>query len=58
MSNVKEKVREMADRLPENASWDDVMYEIYVKMKLEAGIRAADEGRVISHEDLKKKYLK
>lgn len=34
------------------------MYEIYVRKKIEAGITAADEGRVVSHEEVKKRLLR
>ena len=29
--NVKAHAREIIDRLPDSASWDDVMYELYVR---------------------------
>jgi predicted transcriptional regulator len=34
------------------------MYEIYVRKKIAAGIRAADEGRVTPHEEVKKRFLR
>ena len=52
MSTVKESVLELAQRLPEECTWDDVMYEIYVRQKIEAGIRDADEGRTVQHEEV------
>lgn len=30
------------------------MYELYVKMKLVGPLQAAEEGRVVSHEEVKK----
>jgi predicted transcriptional regulator len=30
------------------------MYEMYVKKKIDLGIKAADEGRVIPHEEVKR----
>jgi predicted transcriptional regulator len=32
------------------------MYKIYVRQSIEQGLKDVDEGRVISHEDLKKKF--
>jgi hypothetical protein len=32
------------------------MYEIYVKKKIEMGIKAADEDRVVAHEDVKRMF--
>lgn len=42
---------------PEEAVEDDLPYEIYVRQKIEEGLRAADEERVISHEEVKQKFL-
>lgn len=43
--------------MPEQATWDDIMYEFYVKKKLAVALKAVEEGRVISHEDAKKRLL-
>jgi len=43
--------------LPEQATWDDIMYEFYVKKKLAVALKAVEEGRVISHEEAKKRLL-
>jgi hypothetical protein len=58
MPTAKKQVLEMVKKLPEKATWDDIMYEIYVRKKIEAGINAAEEGRVVPHEAVKKRFLK
>ncbi|HOW52299.1 MAG TPA: hypothetical protein PLV42_09690 [bacterium] len=50
-----DKARKVIDSLPKNASWDDLMYELYVRGKIENGLKAAEEGRTISHAELKKR---
>jgi hypothetical protein len=55
---AKKQVLEMVKKLPDKATWDDIMYGVYVRKKIEAGIQAADEGRVVSHEDVKKRFIK
>ena len=57
MSSVKEAARNIVDNLPEHAAWDDLMYELYVKQKIEAGLIAADEGRTVPHEEVKARML-
>ncbi|MBI5560229.1 MAG: hypothetical protein HY883_03030 [Deltaproteobacteria bacterium] len=57
MSAIKEEAKKVIDRLPEEASWDDIMYEFYVKKKLETSLKAAEEGRVISHAEVKKRVF-
>lgn len=51
MMTVKEAAREIINQLPDEASWDDLLYELYVKQKIEAGLKAAAEGRSVSHEE-------
>jgi predicted transcriptional regulator len=57
MSMVKEEAKKLIDRLPEQATWDDIMYEFYVKKKLSVALKAAEEGRVVSHKEVKKRLL-
>jgi hypothetical protein len=54
MKTAKEEARRLIEGLPDNATWDDVMYELYVFQKIDAGIQAADDKRVVPHEELKK----
>ena len=57
MSGVKEEALKLIDGLPDEASWDDVIYQMYVRKKIEKGIEAADEGRVVAHEEVKRQFL-
>jgi len=58
MATTKKAALELIKKLPEKATWDDIMYEIYVRKKIEAGIKAADEGRVVPHEEVRKRFLR
>ncbi len=55
-TTVKEAARKLVEELPDEATWDDLMYEIYVLQKIEEGLRAADEGRVLSHEEVRQRF--
>jgi predicted transcriptional regulator len=55
MSIIKEEAKKLIDRLPDQATWDDIMYEFYVKKKLSVALKAAEEGRVVSHDEVKKR---
>lgn len=57
MSTAKEEARQLIDSLPDHATWDDLMYELYVRQKIALGIQAADEGRLVPHEEVKKRFL-
>jgi predicted transcriptional regulator len=56
MSTARDEAIEMIARLPEEVSWDEIMYKIYVKRKIEEGVRAADEGHTASHEEVKELF--
>jgi predicted transcriptional regulator len=57
MSTVKEIAKQAIDRLPDDAGWTDIMYGLYVKQKIEAGLAAAAEGRATSHEEVKRQLI-
>jgi len=57
MPSAKDAARRLIEQLPEQATWDDIMYELYVKQKIEAGLKAVEEGRTISHEEMKRRLL-
>jgi len=49
---VKQILLEIAQALPDDCTWDDVMYRIYVRQKIEAGLRDSEDGRLIPHEEV------
>ena len=57
MATTKETTKQLIDHLPDKASWDDIMYELYVKQKIESGLKAVEEGRTIPHEEVKARML-
>ena len=57
MATPKEAAKQLIDHISEQATWDDIMYELYVKQKIEAGLKAVEEGRTIPHEEVKARIL-
>jgi hypothetical protein len=55
MQSVKEMARELIEHLPDTATFDDLMYEFYLRQKIETGLKAVNEGRTISHDEAKKR---
>jgi len=58
MQSIKQIVHEIADSLPEQATFDDAMHALYVRQKLAHALQAAEEGRITSQEEMEKRYLK
>lgn len=57
MPTVKQQALEMLKHLPETATWDDIIYGIYVRKKIAAGTKSADEEQMVPHERVKAFYL-
>jgi hypothetical protein len=54
--NVKAEARRLIEKLPENSTWDDLMYEIYVRQSVEAGLADSAAGRVKSVEQVRQHF--
>jgi predicted transcriptional regulator len=55
-ASVKKEAHKLVEDLPEDATWDDLMYRIYVRQAIEAGIRDADEGRVVDVDEVRARF--
>lgn len=62
MSNTKDTVREILDRLQDDCSLEEVLYHLYVRQRVEAGLKDVEAGRLIPHEqvarELRRKWIK
>jgi len=54
--NIKEEAQRLIEKLPDDATWDDVMHEIYVRQAIEAGIADSEARRLTSAEDVRSKF--
>ncbi|WP_058558067.1 hypothetical protein [Thiohalocapsa sp. ML1] len=57
MQSAKQVAKAVIEQLPEQASWDEIMYELYAKQKIEEGLADIEAGRVIPHERVKAELL-
>lgn len=53
---IKQEAYKILNQLPDQATWDDLMYKIYVRQAIETGIKDSDEERTIDGKDVRKKY--
>jgi hypothetical protein len=58
MSSPKSEAMHLIRGLPAKATWDEIMYELYVRKKIALGFQASKEGRVRPHEEVKKRFLR
>jgi hypothetical protein len=54
--NIKNQARRPMDDLPDSATWEDVMYRIYVRQAVDAGIKDSYEGRTIEVKKVRKRF--
>ena len=54
--SIKQQAHQLLDNLPESATWEDLMYRIYVRQAIEAGIKDSDQGRTLDVKDVRKKF--
>ena len=52
---VKEHARRVIENLPEDATWEDVEYAVYVCKKIAAGLADLDAGRTYTTEEVKQR---
>lgn len=55
-SDIRIKVTETIATLPADATWDDVMHRIYVRQKIEAGLRDVDSGKTLPVEVVRQRF--
>ena len=55
-NDIRSEAQRLIDTLPENATWDDVMYRVYGRQCIDAGIEDADAGRVIEVDELRRRF--
>ena len=58
MKTVKQTAIEAIKNLPDEASFDDIMERLYFIQKIEAGLKDIEEGRVYSHDEVKKRLAR
>jgi predicted transcriptional regulator len=56
MSTVKEDIRALIERLPDDCTLEDVQYHLYVLEKIRSGIEDAETGRVETQEEVEAKF--
>lgn len=55
-ASIKKEALQLVNDLPDNATWDDLMYRIYVRQAIEAGLRDSDAGCVVNVEKVRARF--
>ena len=58
MQSVKQNAIKAIEQLPDESTFEDIMEQLLFMQKVEEGLKDIRQGRVISHEDVKKRLSK
>ncbi len=56
--SVKQKILETVEHLPDDATVEDAMERLYFLAKIERGLEQSEAGLGLSHEDVKKRFVR
>jgi len=58
MQNAKREVQELLKRIPDDATFEDIQYQIFVRQKISRGEADLEAGRVLSQEEVERRMEK
>ncbi|MDD2762323.1 MAG: hypothetical protein PHH11_18745 [Methylomonas sp.] len=56
MQTAVSEVKELLNRLPEESSYEDIQYHLYVIAKIQQGLVRAESEGVVAHEEVEKQF--
>ncbi len=58
ITDIKRALHQLADVLPDNATWKDVAYEAYVRQEMEAGLAEVQRSEFAAESDVKNTFAR
>ena len=55
---IKEKVQQVISKMPENSTFDDIQYHLYVLQCIEQGEKEIEEGKTMTHTEVESRLSK
>lgn len=53
---IKEEARRLVERLPEDATWEDIECKDYVHLAIKAGLKDLREGRTVPIAEARQRF--
>ena len=54
---VKDAVNAVIQSLPNDVTWDEVQYHLYVRQQVESGLAVSDAGRLIDTDEMRRRLI-
>jgi len=58
MKTAKEEVRSLIDKLPDDCTFEDIQYHLYVVEKIQRGIERAEKEGILTQDEVERKFSK
>lgn len=58
MGTAKDEVRKILDKLPDDSSYEDIQYHIYVREKIQRGLEDVQAGRTLTQEEVEQRMAR
>ncbi len=55
-ANLKQAAHHLIDQLPEEATWDDVVYEMVARREIEAGLADSEANRTTPVDEVLREF--
>ncbi|MDZ7696867.1 MAG: hypothetical protein U5R49_08095 [Deltaproteobacteria bacterium] len=58
MQTAKEEVMEILKGLPDNSTLEEIQYHLYVRQKIEQGIKDIEDGKTYTQDEMERRMEK
>ncbi|MDL1959339.1 MAG: hypothetical protein LWX01_10235 [Deltaproteobacteria bacterium] len=58
MQSAKEEVMQFLKEIPDNSTLEEIQYHLYVRQKIQRGIKDVEERRTYSQKEMEKRMEK
>ena len=56
--SAKEEVMQLLKDLPDNSTLEEIQYHLYVRQKIQRGIKDVEDGKVYTQDEMEKRMEK
>lgn len=58
MMSAKEEVKRILEQIPDDVTFEDIQYHIYVRQQIARGLADIDDDRVVGEEEAERRMSK
>ena len=58
MQSAKEEVMQLLKGLPDSSTFEEIQYHLYVRQKIQRGIKDVEESRTYTQKEMEKRMKK